>query len=550
MTTWDATDRPIGGRATPIAEQEEKITRTYPKWEGRILALFVLAVSLFVGYELVFRYQVVYGDAMSRALSGLYTVFRPHFHLAAIGFLWNPLPSLLAIPFALLRGFWPPLMQLGFAANIISAGFAAVGVFHLNRLAWRFGLGRWTRIAVCLLYVVNPMMLLYGGNGMTDGMECAILIACVDQMLSYLMDDNLMGIVKAGTWLAAAFMVRHETVPIGAAFALGILLTVYRRDRDWQKAIGISIAFLFPVFTAGITWIFLNWMIMHNPLYFADSHYSNAAQLSSGIYNTAAVVADRHNLTATVLNVWGFMRLFWPFPIAFAAAALSWFFQRSKSPVLPIALGSLGAPALQALLLYGHRSADWARFFIYYIPFGFMLFAFSLSLVKATARKWLALGAVVVLLSADYGTWQTLHSPVWGHGDHGVVSHIEYGTPLNRGQNAMYKIIDGRSVAAYINTHSNLRVLMSSFVSFSIIPLITNPGQIVFTNDADFKAVLLNPRGRVNAILAAPINGFTQASDAITRTYPALWSGGVPWTRLIKSFPGGDRLYAILPSAP
>lgn len=156
--------REVSGNAEPLALSSiQESAAVYPKWEGRSLGAVVMAVSLFVGYQLVFRYHTVMVDAWTRALAGLYVVLHG-FHLAAIGFVWNPLPSLMSIPFAAARDLWPALMQEGFSSNIESAVFAAVGVYYLNKILWRFGFERTPRVLWSLLYAFNPLILLYSGQ--------------------------------------------------------------------------------------------------------------------------------------------------------------------------------------------------------------------------------------------------------------------------------------------------------------------------------------------------------------------------------------------------
>ena len=52
-----------------------------------------LAVALWLS-----ALDLVFPDAMSRVANGYYVLFSRDPHLAAIGFVWNPLPSLAAIP--------------------------------------------------------------------------------------------------------------------------------------------------------------------------------------------------------------------------------------------------------------------------------------------------------------------------------------------------------------------------------------------------------------------------------------------------------------------
>ena len=549
-TVWNPSALP--GHAAMETQKTREVSK-YPKWEGVTLAGLLLAVSLVLGFQLLFRYHILYGDALSRVLNGMYTVLRPGFHLAAVGFLWNPLPALLAIPLAEFRLVWPPIMEYGYASNIISACFAAVGVYHMNRLLWRFGFARTARILWCLLYVANPLMLLYGANGMTDGMMCAIAVATIDNLTGYMKTDRLTDLVKAGSWLAAEFMTRYESVPIGFGIGLGLAIMVYKRDKIWARAEAMALMFWFPVICAGVTWMLLNWMIMGSPLYFANSRYSNSVQISSGHYNTPAVVAARHNIVVSLSEVVHFTLLFWPYMIVAGIVLVLSFFRHNDRIGLPILLGSLGAPALQAFLLYTHRSADWDRFFIYYIPFGLMLSAYLVSQIPSAWRGAAALTSVLLLVSADITTLQTLRSPVWGNGDNWAVNKI-YGSQgsavSNAALNTWSAIQNSANTGRFINAHPNLKVIISSFTSYGVIPFIKNPNQIVITSDTNFKAVLLNPRGRVNAFLVSPFNAFTKASDIITATYPTMWQGGVSWTRLIRQFPDGSRLYAVLPDAP
>jgi len=80
-------------RVQPRVKEERKQV-TYQNREGLILAGIVFCVSIFCGYELLFRYHVIYGDALSRVLTGLYMIWGGHFHLAAMSFYWSPLISL------------------------------------------------------------------------------------------------------------------------------------------------------------------------------------------------------------------------------------------------------------------------------------------------------------------------------------------------------------------------------------------------------------------------------------------------------------------------
>lgn len=540
--------REVSGNAEPLALSSiQESAAVYPKWEGRGLGAVVMAVSLFVGYQLVFRYHTVMVDAWTRALAGLYVVLHG-FHLAAIGFVWNPLPSLMSIPFAAARDLWPALMQEGFSSNIESAVFAAVGVYYLNKILWRFGFERTPRVLWSLLYAFNPLILLYSGNGMSDGMMCAATIACVEGVITYFHEERVMGLVSAGTWLAAGFMLRYESVPIGAALALGLFIAVRKRTGSWSSAQAAAITLVFPAVAAGIIWMILNGMIMHNPFFFADSHYSNSAQIASGTYNTPDMVAAWYHPLVAITASLGFSVLFWPFiPVAVVLGVLL-LLKREMPAVWPLLFGAFAVPAFQAMLLWDHKSAEWDRFFIYYIPFGFVLCGLAIAHLGARLRQWIPVAVCLLLVAGDFVTWQALQSSVYGHGDNWVIQRL-HGRASLGGESSNSYVAGGKEVSSYVNAHPKLKILLSTFTTFAAVPYVARPAQIVISNDSDYVATLQDPRGRINAILVAP-NSVGAGLSRITRTYPTMWAGGVPWTRLIHQFPNGDRLYAVGPSAP
>src|SRR5690349_15003216 len=94
----------VGSISLPSpAGRGRRISRPLPSGRGRGGArvhsglVFALSLLLYLGAAtlLVFGAHVVAADALSRVANAYYTVASRDPHLAAIGFVWNPLPSLL-----------------------------------------------------------------------------------------------------------------------------------------------------------------------------------------------------------------------------------------------------------------------------------------------------------------------------------------------------------------------------------------------------------------------------------------------------------------------
>ena len=77
----------------------------------------------------------IIGDAWSRVANAYYVLYSRDPHLAAIGFVWNPLPSLAVIPLLPLKTVWPDMVATGFAGSIISALCMAAAVWEIHGIA-------------------------------------------------------------------------------------------------------------------------------------------------------------------------------------------------------------------------------------------------------------------------------------------------------------------------------------------------------------------------------------------------------------------------------
>src|SRR5512138_1944283 len=101
--------RPPG--AAPVA------ARRWPT-ERRV----VLAAALVVYVALacwMWRQQFIPQDAVSRVANGYYVLFSRDPHLAAVGIVWNPLPSLVLLPLLPLGALVPALVRDGLVAALV-----------------------------------------------------------------------------------------------------------------------------------------------------------------------------------------------------------------------------------------------------------------------------------------------------------------------------------------------------------------------------------------------------------------------------------------------
>src|SRR5438105_3510256 len=165
--------------------------------ERRLFFWLPLLVYLVAGFGLVIGAHNIVGDAWSRVGNAFYVLFSRDPHLAAIGFVWNPLPSVLMMPLLLLRPVFPQLVEMGFAANVVSAICMAAAVWQLHGTVADLGLRRPLRVAFTALFAAHPMVVLYAANGMSEAPFLLFLITTIRQLGRWLRSPDTVPLILA-----------------------------------------------------------------------------------------------------------------------------------------------------------------------------------------------------------------------------------------------------------------------------------------------------------------------------------------------------------------
>jgi hypothetical protein len=514
--------------------------------EARAVAFAVAGIDFAVGAYINLSLHYIKPDAFSRVANAFYVLYSRTPHLGAVGFVWNPLPSLLELILVPFKAVWPPLVTSGLASVVVSAAFGGIAAYLLLCILAEFGLGSLFRVGAALLFAANPLILLYSANGMTGVMLVATMLGTLLGLIRFLDTRSLASLTAAAIWLAVGFGIRYEAAPYGALVALALMVSLRWKKVSWSRIRSTVLVLAAPLIYVSGLWIYFNWLVMKNPLFFMDGTYSNAAFSAYGSYGYPLLSQLKgHPLTAFAY-VAGFTLLFWP---VIPGIAISCFhlFGRRKDPRVPLLLAANAAiPLLQFALLERGLSSGVDRYFMYYIPIGFLLIGLVVSKVhSARLRSVLMAFALIVLALGDAGTGYAIYtSPILGHGDRSDLIGIVSGNPT-----PPYVARD--KVVAYLNAHPHLTVLTDSAYAYPIILRVNNPHQLIIDSDSDFNSILYNPRGRVDAFLVPEISA-GDVPDAVTRAWPQISNGKLPWVQLVASFRGGGvyQLFRIKPNAP
>ena len=197
--------------------------------ESRVWALTCVAVYLTVAALLDFRYLVFPGDANARMANGFYVLYSNDPHLGSIGFIWNPLQSVLDMVPLAFKGLWPALSANDFAASLVSVLCMTGAVWQLRAALAEWGVSRLPRLIIVAAFAFNPMILFYAGNGMSEGLYLFTLVATCRYLARWLQRDDVKSLAYAATALGLCYLTRIEAVSPALFAAIAVVGVSYRR---------------------------------------------------------------------------------------------------------------------------------------------------------------------------------------------------------------------------------------------------------------------------------------------------------------------------------
>ncbi len=553
-------------RQTVASPGGEAPTATGPsvprRWRG--IGIFVVLSALYftVGYVLAVRYNMFDPDSTSRVANAGYVLNSRDPHLSAIGFVWNPLPSLVEIPILRFAQWWPELRTHGIAGVVQSALFMAGAAVMVRRIALDRGVGSgWRRIAV-LCFALHPMIIVYGASGMSEAAETFCVLWCTRHLLRWVEERYVGDLAVAGLALGVGYLARYEVVPaaLGVAGFVAVLVftTAVASKRMTTTAAHLAIV-LFPIVTAALVWALAGWVVNQELFATLTSRYGNESQV-------AGAVARGGSLSQAASSDWVVIsaRLFGMQPfvgIAAAGAVLCAALSRRLTPLVPLV--TFG-PVL-AFAAWGQFTSTtfgWFRFYLLAVP-AVVCIALSWWTPTPTPRRpWQAgtlaarSGATLLALSLVIGFPVTARASL----DERIGNQqLQYGfnsllyPDRYLAQEQWYRrlMVNDRILADHLDRMQlpDGSVLMDTFNTWGVWLSSDRPKQFIVTSDYDFKTALNRPwqHGVKYALISNP--ELTDA-DALNVRYPSMWYDGAGIGELVLTIYGatGDerfRLYEI-----
>lgn len=554
-------------------------------WSNRRLRVTVYMMALTgylaVGYWLQVRHGFILGDALSRVSAAQSVLFSREPHLAAIGFIFTPLTAVVQIPAIAMSPLWPEMAERAFSGTIMSAVFMAGAVVQIMSMGTDRGLPRSYVLAITALFALNPMIIFYGANGMSEAPFVFFMTWAVRRLIMWLIDDDVHHLVTAGgIAMGLAYLTRYDAVACIAAAGVLVGLTTYLRARPaprMRRALLDLLMVSGPGLVAFIGWAGVSWLITGQAFGQFTSQYGNAAILEQTGHSAPGF---GEGLVFAVVCI----TLLAPTLIPLAAFVAM---RRRHTPdwyviAAPVAIYG-AALTFQAVSYATGSTFPFLRFYIIAVPLAACLAMLAVPdgvLARAKRRgkyaparrvedakqrrSWAAYVPVAAVFAvaipvAGWGMMQPEYAP----------QEYALGAVLSPQPDSVSerKAIEHR-IAASFSTERDIAdylerldlpdgsVIVDTEYGFAILAASKRPRTFVVPSDPDFTAALNEPTAHgIKYMLAVPRSGRGTA-DALNLRYPTLYDTGADIATLALEMPNnGDsqpdwRLFRVNESSP
>ena len=516
-----------------------------------LIGLTVFLLECMAGYYYNVYVGYFHSDGISRVANAFYVLYSRNPHLGAIGFVWNPLPSLIDLVFLFLYPWIPAMATKGIAGLLMSAIFASLTV---SVLSWAFLQRRrplWEAVVFPLLYSLNPIIFLFGFNGMSDASFVFFVILSIVLFLNWLDQNKFSNLVTASFALACAFWARYEAVPFGFSMIVSCVIVVILIHKfaippegsrflyKWSRVEGILAIIVTPLCYSVILWILLNAIIMHNPLYFLNGDYSNTAQIQGHLDNSVYTALQHNFLGASIFALRKIGVFSAPLISILILRLLNRRFLRWDTLIL---LGMfVSIPLLQVIMLVKGTSLGWLRYFMYVYPISLAWLPYELTKLK---QKWQVIIPITAVVASFIINSYVITQPALAPDENSFVQNT-----FGSHNQTYYDEKECTEIAHYLDTYyPDSTILTDSFSAYLIILESRFPKRFFISSDFYFNDAISNPESYDVGYILIPKPGSASVISAINNAYPNLFDHGAEWAKLVKEFGPNWRLYKVIKS--
>ncbi len=307
--------------------------------------------------------------------NGFYVLYSRQFHTSLrLGLVWNPLTSVTDMVPLLFKDLWHPLVSRDVAASLATV-VAMTGGDQLRSMLQEIGHSRTVRLTLTALFALNPMILYYSANGMSEALYLFTTLATARYLRRWIVGDNeIRSLVYAGSMLGLCYLAREEGVAVSMASGLVVIAVSVSRNKPGANRLraGLTdaLVYLSPFLALFAAWAFSSFVITGSAFEQFTSQYGNSAQIQE--YGSYYHLVKGHYLMRLTHEATALESMAPLLPVLIALAVVIAIRRRSIEVLIPLAIfgGGIGFTLLSYL---DNTIFPWFRFYILAIPFEVVL---------------------------------------------------------------------------------------------------------------------------------------------------------------------------------
>jgi hypothetical protein len=571
MTIAPIHDLPLNSSTHPAHSDPGRSMVRRLTSEGGAVFLVSFVLYFIVAWLLDLKYKSFIPDAVSREANGFYVLYSRDPHLAAVGFVWQPLQSMADTFFLLGNHLWPALSHNDMAGSLVSALAMAGTAYQIMAALREWGVSRIPRLVLVACFALNPMMVLYGGNGMSEGLYMFTLVAATRYLLRWIRGSDLRSLAYSAIFLSLSYLTRNEAAAAAAAAGVVVALISFSRAHGRtslrvKKAAADVVIIAAPPLIAFAGWAIASYVIVGQFFAQLSSIYGNSAQVATQQHLT---LHDRASFEIHSLEALA------PFILVIlVACAVVAFVRRDPCMLAPVAVLG-GALGFDMLALLDNAIQDTFRYMILSFPLGVLLVGSLVAAIqnptRSTVDTELHLGPrsagartlgllvsviliLVVFIPTTVTTGAAIFNPHLGRLEAAQLDFIFHSHPSKEdlGNEGNYPWIVSMGDWFMDRHWADSDVVVDNFDE-CVPPMLTSinqPKLFVIPSDRDFQRILADPV-TFNAHYILEANPAQFPNTSISLQYPTLWNTGAGFTKKVHTFPAQPtcpefRLFRVL----
>jgi hypothetical protein len=268
------------------------------RWERSLSWVLPLVAYLIVAWILDFHFYDFIGDSVSRMANAYYVFYSRDPHLASLGFVWNPLTSVSSMPFILFKNVWSGLTVNDYAGSLQSSLYMAAAVYHVRGFLQDVRVNRPTRLVLTGLFAIDPMVVFYGANGMSEASFVFTLVVAARYLCRWMETGGSRPLVIAGTFVGLAYATRNEAAASAACSTLVVFGVAWLRSRAPRRrrlytALTDAVVYALPITACFVGWAVAAWVIVGSPFSQIQGSAGQVAAEQQGGKPTLALLAHQ-----------------------------------------------------------------------------------------------------------------------------------------------------------------------------------------------------------------------------------------------------------------